>query len=100
MNSKITESILTHSKERFINRETSWLAFNNRVLDEACNPHVPLIERVNFLAISSSNLDEFYMVRIAGLKDYVRQGITKQSTDGLTPAQELDLIHSGVSDMV
>ena len=100
MTDKKTESILANSKERFINRETSWLAFNNRVLDEAHNPHAPLMERLNFLAISSTNLDEFYMIRVAGLKDYMRQGITKLSTDGKTPAEELDAIHKSVAAMV
>jgi len=100
MTDKKTESILINSRERFINRETSWLAFNNRVLDEACNEQTPLIERLNFLAISSSNLDEFYMIRVAGLKDYVQQGITKQSIDGQTPAQELDVINKQVAAMV
>ncbi len=100
MNDKKTESIISQSKERFINRRTSWLAFNNRVLDEAHNPATPLIERLNFLAISSSNLDEFYMIRVAGLKDYVQQGITKQSTDGLTPTQELEVISKLVAEMV
>lgn len=94
------ESILLHSKERFINRETSWLTFNNRVLDEAFNPNHPLMERLNFLAISASNLDEFYMIRVAGLKDYVRQGVTKHSIDGRTPGEELDLIQSQVKTMV
>src|SRR5689334_3153767 len=97
---KKTENPIIHSKERFINRETSWLAFNNRVLDEAYNPRNPLLERLNFLAISSSNLDEFYMVRVAGLKDYVQQGITKQSNDGLTPLEELEQIGKIVSAMV
>ena len=100
MSDKKTEHILSHSQERFINRETSWLAFNNRVLDEACNPHTPLMERVNFLSISASNLDEFYMVRIAGLKDYVRQGVTKLSNNRMTPLQERDAIHDIVSHMV
>lgn len=88
------------AKERFINRETSWLAFNTRVLEEACNPHVPLAQRLNLLAISSSNLDEFTMVRVAGLKDYVQQGVTKHSTDGMTPAEELEHIYSRISTMV
>jgi len=100
MTEKKTESILIHSKERFINRETSWLAFNNRVLDEAHNPLTPLMERLNFLAISSTNLDEFYMVRVAGLKDYVHQGITKKSADGMTPSEELEVIHRMVDHMV
>jgi polyphosphate kinase len=97
---KHVESILMHSKERFINRETSWLAFNNRVLDEAYNKKHPLMERLNFLAISSSNLDEFYMIRVAGLKDYILQGVTKHSIDGRTPAEELDLIQPHVNAMV
>ena len=96
----VTESILSNTQERFINRETSWLAFNNRVLDEAHNEKTPLMERLNFLAISSSNLDEFYMIRVAGLKDYVRQGITRKSMDGLTPSDELARIHHQVADMV
>lgn len=88
------------SEQRFINRETSWLAFNTRVLEEACNPHIPLAARLNFLAISASNLDEFTMVRVAGLKDYVYQGITKKSTDGLTAAEELEQIYIRGSMMV
>jgi polyphosphate kinase len=97
---KTTESILSNSLERFINRETSWLAFNQRVLEEAQSPHAPLMERLHFLAISSSNLDEFYMVRVAGLKDYVQQGVTKKSNDGLSPAQEIEVIDRVVAKMV
>jgi len=88
------------SKECFINRETSWLAFNTRVLEEACNPEVPLAQRLSFLAITASNLDEFTMVRVAGLKDYVHQGVTKQSMDGMTPAEELEQIYIRSSIMV
>lgn len=91
---------ISGAKERFINRETSWLAFNNRVLDEACNPNNPIIERLNFLAISASNLDEFYMVRVAGLKDYALKGITKRSLDGMTPLEEIDAIHNIATPMV
>ncbi|NBO18319.1 MAG: RNA degradosome polyphosphate kinase [Proteobacteria bacterium] len=86
--------------ERYLNRELSWLAFNNRVLDEALNPHNPLFERLNFLAISASNLDEFFMVRVAGLKDYVLQGVTKRSPDGFTPVQELEIVQAAASRMV
>ncbi len=86
--------------ERYIDRETSWLAFNNRVLEEAQNPNNPLIERLNFLSISSSNLDEFYMVRVAGLKEYARHGGTKHTRHGRTPNEELDIIHTQVNKMV
>ena len=91
---------ITSTKERFINRETSWLAFNNRVLDDACNPNNPVVERLNFLAISASNLDEFYMVRVAGLKDYVLKGITKKSLDGMTPLEEIEAIQLIATPMV
>ena len=89
-----------HGERPFFNRELSWLAFNQRVLEQATNPDYPLLERVRFVAFVSSNLDEFFEIRVAGLMQKVESGITRTGLDGLEPKEQLARIRRIASRLV
>jgi len=93
------KDVTPDSPKRFLNRELSWLAFNWRVLELAQDPTWPLLERVRMVSISSSNLDEFFTVRVAGLRELARNGVVKKSADGLTPAQQLEMIDADAGEL-
>ena len=86
--------------EYFYNRELSWIAFNNRVLGEAKDEGIPLFERIKFLSITASNLDEFFMVRVASLKDMVNAGYTKKDIAGMSPEEQLEEINKATHKLV
>ncbi|WP_294228175.1 polyphosphate kinase 1 [Prosthecobacter sp.] len=98
--SRPTPPKLRFTEEHFFNRELSWLAFNSRVLDEAARTTLPVLERVKFLAITASNLDEFFMVRVGGLQLLREQGIRARDSAGLTPSQQWDQIHQHAATYV
>jgi polyphosphate kinase len=100
LNPDVAGAVTADSPRRFINRELSWLAFNTRVLEEASNPRHPLLERVRFLSISAGNLDEFYMVRVAGLVDMLPNRSTMLSDDGLSPGEQLAAIRERASALM
>ena len=87
-------------KSRYINRELSWLKFNDRVLLEAQNTNNPLFERVKFLSIAGSNLDEFFMVRVAGLHSQIKQEVDSLSSDGLTPEEQMAKVVSETNNLL
>src|ERR1700734_1265215 len=96
----MADAVKTYGPEKFINRELSWLEFNQRVLDEALDQANPLLERVKFFCITSSNLDEFFEVRVAGLKQQMESDVVERSVDGLTASETLRAVTKRVRQMV
>ena len=86
--------------KNFFNRDLSWLEFNKRVLEEALNPDLPLLDKIKFVSIFFLNLDEFYMIRVSGLKEQIRANIITSSLDGLSPFEELRAIDQHVQKML
>src|SRR4030065_492065 len=86
--------------KNFINRDLSWVEFNRRVLEEALNPELPLLEKVKFISIFHSNLDEFYMIRVAGLKEQIAANVLEPTIDGLTPIEQLQKIEKCLKPMI
>ncbi|MGL5196427.1 MAG: RNA degradosome polyphosphate kinase, partial [Chroococcales cyanobacterium] len=95
-----TAEINLKDQQYYFNRELSWVEFNYRVLQEAFDPRTPLLERLKFLAIFSANLDEYFMVRVAGLKQQVEAGVSSLTPDGRTPQQQLDEVGDRLHPMV
>ena len=86
--------------ENFFSRDVNWVAFNGRVLEEAINPELPLLERIKFISIFFTNLDEFYMIRVSGIKEQIRANILEPRIDGLTPFEELKYVEESVMPQV